>query len=763
MTTVSILNAILKELKAGNLNSITIDNSILINNTTMELLKLSDHTVDQVAMLGLIVGISNILYNNTDRVILPLEDGVYDILLALYKRHNPRYQVGAEPIQFAASAMINTQLPVKHLVNPLIKYGSKEDCLFYEDLIKKPKLNRADFLVRPIIKTNALNRRSLNTPHLYPELAGTLDKCKFVLNSQAVERGVFDDPNVAVFERDVIQRDIQSGLIDPDRIFYLVLELKSDGVAVVAKVAGNKILYATGRGDTNNNITTDLTPILEGYRFRHADEIPKDNEFGIQFEAVITYDNLYRLNQLNGKEYKNCRNAIIGILSSSDANVFRDYITLIPLATSLGVDRLTEIEFLNKYYNTGEYLRYSVIKGNYKEILFQVKKFVEEAEHMRAFLPYMYDGVVVSYIEPDLIDALGRQNSVNKYSTAIKFNAMKKQTIFLGYTYTVGQNGVVTPMIHYNPVEFYGTIHNKSTGHSYKRFRELSLKQGDIVSVEYTNDVMPYVTKLDLNDNITNPNEVVEFIKICPSCGNILKESDSGKSIICDNIKCTERNINRMVNMLQKLNLKDFSEESLRSIAKFSLSELFALTIDDVRFLGELTSQKFMERIRHLKETPIFDYKIVGALGFSSIAVEKWKLILNHITIDQIIQTPHELLKQTLVSIKGIGPMAADTICTEREFFLNDLMTINNMTNIIPSIGAKFGKSIRFTGIRDKTLTDELNSRGHDANDSAGVTKTTDILVVPYDGYVSSKTAKAGPETIIVSHSDFTNNINKYL
>src|SRR5699024_12286779 len=96
---------------------------------------------------------------------------------------------------------------------------------------------------------------------------------------------------------------------------------------------------------------------------------------------------------------------------------------------------------------------------------------------------------------------LCRENLVNKYCVAIKFNAIKKNTIFLGYTFEVVQNGVITRMIHYQPIEFMGARHTKSSGHSYERFKRLSLKIGDVISVEYTNDVMPYVNKMDIERN----------------------------------------------------------------------------------------------------------------------------------------------------------------------------------------------------------------------------------------------------------------------
>ena len=756
---------LLKAIRADLYNSSTImvdNNTKFINDITFNLLKQSDLNSDQIAQLRLVIEISNIMYNNTSRLVLPLEDGIYDLALELLKKYDSNYQVGAKPIIFDE---FENQFEQKKKIVP-IKYIDQEfidNSIYYEDLTKTVPISREKPKISVIRYTNnAISKRTLNTAHNYPKLVGTLDKCKYVLNNQARERGVFDDANVKIFERDFLGDHINRGILDPNRKFYMVAELKYDGVSVEADVS-NIVHSARSRGDTNNDLATDLSPILSGYRFKHANDIPEDNIFGMKFEAIITYANLMRLSELRQKEYKNCRNAIIGLFGASDAGEFRDFITLIPLATSLEVDRLTEIEFMNKYYNSGEYLRYAVLYGDYTEILFQVKKFVEEAEYMREFLPFMYDGVVLSYIEPDLIDVLGRENSVNKYSVAIKFNAMKKQTVFLGYTYTIGQNGVVTPMIHYNPVEFYGGIHTKSSGHSFKRFKELGLRVGDIIDIEYTNDVMPYVTKPNIDHNINNPNPVEEFINVCPSCGNILKISESGKSVVCDNIRCPERNLIRMTNMMQKLNLKDFSEESFKVINKHSLAELFDLTVDDIAELGEVTSNKFIERMNELKTEPIYDYKIIGAIGFSSIAVEKWKLILNKVTLFEIVNDYDEVLYNKLVSIKGIGPGAANTIISEREFFKDDLNVIMTRMNVVSSFGeVSKGKSIRFTGFRDKVLIDLLCSMGHDASDG-GVTKSTDILLIPTEGFTSSKTSKVGENTLIVSVNEFRDNMDKYL
>lgn len=772
MDNLNILNDLLESLKTGSLDKLTEDKCSLINDTATQILLSSKANPDILSLypdtaelIKVILRISDILYNNTDLVKLPLDHGVYDLLLVLYRKYDPSYIVGAEPIQFEStiSNIEEDNQPIK-----MIKYIDidkvENDFLFYDQISKITDLNTLDCMKRPFSYIpDDTSKRLVNVAHSYPELVGTLDKCKFVLNSQAIERGVFNDSNVTILERDFFQKHIEAGILDPNQEFTIVFELKYDGVSVEADVT-DRIHAARSRGDAVNDIGADITPILYDYRFKHAPLII-DKPFGMKFEAIMTYDNLIRYNKLRGKEYKNCRTAISGLFGSSDAYLYKDLITLVPLATSLhNIDRITEIEFMNKYYHSGEQLRYAVVTGDFTYVMFMAKRFAEEAEYMREYLPFMYDGIVVSYLDKDIREKLGRVNAINKYSIAVKFNPIKKQTIFRGYAYTVGQDGIITPMIYYDPVEFYGTIHPKSSGHSYERFKKLGLRIGDIIDVEYVNDVMPYVTKPDNSHNANNTNPVVEFITECPFCGTSIEISKSGKSALCPNIKCPERNLKRMVGMMKKMNLKDFAEESLNDIGKYTLVDLFNLTKEDIIFLGDVNSQKFINMMNDLKTKPIYDYNIIGSMGFTGIAIEKWRLILNKYSLSDILSMDHEQLKHSLLNIKGIGPSTADTIIAEMEFHYQDLIYINDMSNIIVTKGNKFGKKIRFTGVRDSAMVQQLVSLGHNAGEGA-ITKDTDILIIPFDGYTSSKTQDAinNGNTIIVPIQEFKANTDKYL
>ena len=424
----------------NNLNSLLngdmsiIKNISLCNDISLIAVNLINNPIwdkNYIQIADLILRISNLLYNNSSIDTLPLDDGLYDQLLVIYKKYDPNYQVGAYPIKYQEKPE-NEFIDKKEMVVMIDKSKMYIDDIFYQNCYLQRPVNMV------IKNRDPISKRLINTTHKYPELVGTLDKCKFVLNQDARNKGVYDKPSVQIFERDYIHKCLENNIIKSDEIFDMIGELKYDGISVEAEVQGDIIISALSRGDTADNIATDLTPILGGYRFPFAKKVSKDIKFGIKFEAVITKKDLENISIIRGKKYKNCRNAIIGIFGASDAYKFIDFITLIPLSCSLELNRIDELNFLNKYYNSGEYNRYVQFRGNYQQILFQVKQFVESAEESRILLPYMIDGVVISFIDKNKIDVLGRENSVNKYQMAIKFNPKKVRTIFLGYTYSIG-------------------------------------------------------------------------------------------------------------------------------------------------------------------------------------------------------------------------------------------------------------------------------------------------------------------------------------
>ena len=786
-----ILQNILDALRSGYLDP-AYQQKQYLNDLAMLLYNKQELTQDEIQDLKDLIIICNITYNDTDRELLPIEDGVYDLLLEKYKQYNPNFQVGAEVIQFKPSENSNpinsknqlemipvfTKIPIED--QDYITNGFYTEDLYIDET---DYIDHRDFDVYGTspINTEYVSKRTHDTQHNHPELVGTLDKCKFVLDRDAEERGVLNDSNVKTVERDFFGDHIRRGIITPEEKFEIVLELKYDGISIEADCT-DEIVSARSRGDTGIGMASDLTPILKGYKFPHR---PAGSPMvGVKFEAIITAYDLPYFNKAKNYEYKNCRSAIVGLLSSSDAYKYRDFITLVPLAVEKDVfekechsNRYEEINYLNTYFvSKGCPLRFSGSAGNYIENLFMINVFLHEAEFARSYLPFMYDGIVLSYLDKTKRDKLGRENFVNKYSIAVKFNPLKKQTIFRGYTYTVGQDGSITPMIHYDPVEFYGTIHPKSSGHSFARFQELQLHKGDVIDVEYVNDVMPYVSKPYNDYNIENcKNSPLElFPQLCPICGTPIIISDSGKSAKCPNVNCGGRQLARMVNMFAKLNMNGFGEATIRSIGLYHLWEIIDLFVNQnyIEILttkgfgpGEISNMK--SEIDRLLQTPMLDTQMLGSLGFDNVSTRTWELVLAKIPLDQFINgiemKTNSIFVDTIRSIKGIGPTTCDTIIREYPYFSKDIKYMMKYAQI-HKYEPITGKKIRASGFRDELLFASLRNMGLDADDNASVTKDTDILLVMDENSRSSKIDKANKYGVqIVTVKDFVENMDKYL
>ena len=512
------LKEIFDELCKGNLSIITLETKKFISDKAMSMY-LSENTESFAEDLKYLIMICNILYNRTSMEVLPVEDGVYDILLERYKTIDPNFQVGSAVVTFKNQAFhtmvsegeARPKEPF-HFVDISV-YQKDENRLYFRDQIQKYGIMYPYCFTNPNEQqvVTRISKRTHDTSHNHPDLVGTLDKCKFVLDADAMEKDVYNDDRVKILERDWFIKHIEQGIITPDQELDIMLELKYDGISVEAD-CNTEIVSARTRGDTGIGVASDLTPLLKGYKFPAMTEDVANviGTIGVKFEAIMTKSDLYRFNIARGTRYANCRTAIIGLFGASDASLYRDYITLVPLAvdreqTKIIENREEEVVFLNRFFRTKNCpLRHVTIHGNYQVCLYLIKKFMEEAESARRYLDFMFDGVVVSYLDEEIRHKLGRENFINKYQMAVKFDAQSKLTTFLGYTFEVGQNGVITPMIHYAPVEFNGTIHNKSSGSSYARFRELALHYGDIIKVTYTNDVICYVESIDCEDNRRN-------------------------------------------------------------------------------------------------------------------------------------------------------------------------------------------------------------------------------------------------------------------
>lgn len=713
---------------------------------------------DKTNDVQIIIKICNLVYNNQPNGTPILDDEIYDKLIVLMRKDNIPIPIGAPPVKLEEQKVEKTLQNKDVLLDThgriviAQKVPNFGNYLFWNSLTSNvtPPMNE-DYVREP--SDVKVKKRVKDTPHSY-DLCGTLDKAKYVLNYDAQCEGALVDRSVNILERDFFEYYTRAGFINPNMINVMV-SLKYDGVSLEATIVDDKIVRACSRGDTGSNQATDYTEVFRGYTFPRATKagLKTNGEIGIKFEVILTIEAYKTLSTKYNKNYANLRNGVAGLLNGLDARNYRDFFTLIPLESSLDIERTSEVEFLNRYYTKGIDFRYEVFSDNYTNILFKIKKYVEEAESLREYMPFIYDGVVVELINPVLRKAMGKHGAIPNYAIAVKFNPARRESTFLYYKYTVGQDGIITPIAYFNPVEFFGCVHDHVTAHSYERFKQLNLKPGDKVILTYRNDVMPYMTKAPEVSQPVNNNKPVEFPTHCPSCGKVLAVSDSAKSAVCVNLACPERTKARLTNCLAKLGVKDISGETVdKLVDTFGITKLkdIYMLLDDHKkevtdLIGIAKTTYLDEQLKSIKIKNEYDYFYIGSLGFDNMALKTWKIIMEQFSFDRLVHAISDRSElDHLTAIKGIGPICVETIRYELDFFADDIKYIYAMFQYKKSkYSDKQIQNIRFSGIRDAVLVDKLKEFGYDVDPDSAVNRNTVILVVPHIGFTSSKTAKA--------------------
>ena len=702
-----------------------------------------------IPIITKIVKICNIIYNNAPNILSPLSDEKYDRLIVLCKKFNIPYPIGAPPIQFNTSDT-NLDLEVAQGPKQVLTFVPDHEKMYYFDTLSKNQIPmKEDFLIdSDTSSTEFKKQRTIS--HSY-DMCGTLDKCKFVLNQDAQQ--VIDDPSVRILERDFIGKHIQMGIIDPNNI-TLILSLKYDGISVEATIKGDKIISACTRGDLEGDKAADLTPVLGGLTFpRATNKVHQDEIFGVKFEMIINYHNLERVQYESGKNYVNPRNAVIGLLGRLDSRLYRDFLTPVPLESTIKMEfdkplnqnypRVLELDFLNTYYTKGIDMKYTVVQGNLAEVMYKVKQFVQEADKLREFLNFQYDGIVVEYADPHIREVLGKTRSIPNYAIAVKFPPMRRESTFTHYTYSVGQGGQITPKAHFLPVNFMGQIHDKTTVHSLRRFKELKLRAGDKVELSLNNDVIVYLSKP--KEQQSNNNQYEEFPTHCPSCGSQIIISSSGDSAYCPNFMCPERCIGRLSNFLAKLNLKGVSTETIRALGVYKLLDLINLSVDTMQNVLGPVKGAYLRSIldNELLSYTYDDYRLLGALGFTNLAATTWKVILQHISIEKILNGSDDEIR-LLQTVSGIGPKTIEIILAERKYFSEEIAYIlQNIKYNKTSTNVQSKGQVCFSGIRDEKLAELFAANGYDVALDGGVTNKCSILIIPFTTYDSTKVIKA--------------------
>ena len=627
----------------------------------------------------------------------------------------------------------------------------------YDDLYNIMLANGgADIISTPIIpKYNKISH------HKYPWLRGTLSKV-FYLHDDDVRTNKSRksiDQWKATMEAKIYHATGKHINLDNEEIYVFP---KFDGVSVILEMdEDNEIENALTRGYTEENTAENITHLFKRYRKREYQEF-RNNKYGLQNEAMMRESNLKYFNMKYGTDYKNTRSIVSALLNSDSYDEEKmSLIELVPLRVG--------DEFGNQEIAQEAFTIYPFIRCRLKD-RDVIENFANS--HRMVFDEFRTDGCVIHIINPELQDILGRENNKNNYEVAYKFTEEVAFSTLIDVTFSVGLFGQITPIAIVSPVVLKGnTISEISLG-SIGRLRDLDLHVGDTIKVLY--DIIPYmVFDLECTHNYDGDN--IEIPNICPDCGEPLTLSESMNSASCTNKKCSYRIKGKIINYLNKMNIKGISYGIIDKLYDHDIVR----SVEDLYTLGEhkneivqingFANNMLKKWISAIDSKPeVFDYQVLGSIGIEDISSQTFKKVLRMYDIDELLEIVSNNELHKLIPIQGIQEKTARKIVQgigeNRKLiqFMLDTLCVLSSKGMEEEVSLF---NVCFTKITDKEKEEfVVNHGGKVVDDLTKKEAYKTILIVPSLSTTSTKVTKAIEYGIpIVEITELENTVFKYL
>lgn len=452
--------------------------------------------------------------------------------------------------------------------------------------------------------------------------------------------------------------------------FEIVCELKYDGTSISLTYIDGKLAQAVTRGDgiRGDDITSNVKTIRSIPLTLRGNDYPA--EFEIRGEIFMPWKVFEALNKERAEQeenlFANPRNATSGTLKLQDPKI----------VASRKLDA-----FL--YYLLGETLPE---KGHYENLmkarewgfkisdatkkcstLEEVFEFIKYWDTERKNLPVATDGVVLKVNSLLQQKNLGFTSKFPRWAIAFKFQAEQEITELLSVSYQVGRTGAITPVANLKPVLLSGTTVKRASLYNADAINALDLHIGDMVYVEKGGEIIPKITKVNV-DARKDGSEKVEFITECPECGTKLVRDEGEAVYYCPNyMGCPPQIKGRIEHFVTRkaMNINAGSEtiEHLYNAGLLphkNITDLYTLDWEEVACLERWAEKSAKNLIKSIEDSKQVPYpRVLYALGIRYVGETVAKKVasafpnidlLANATVEELIQVD-EIGERIAVSI----------------------------------------------------------------------------------------------------------------
>ena len=441
-----------------------------------------------------------------------------------------------------------------------------------------------------------------------------------------------------------------------------LLSWKMDGLTIVLAYEDGKLVKAVTRGNGQvGEVITNNAKVFKNIPL----EIPCKSHLVLRGEAVISYSEFERINQLLDEEeqYKNPRNLCSGSVRQLNNEItakrnveFYAFALVEADGLDFGNSQENKMKFLEgQGFDIVEYKM--VNAGN---IVDTVKWFQDKITSNN----FPSDGLVLIYEDIAYGDSLGRTAKFPRNSIAFKWADEIADTKLLGIEWSASRTGLINPIAIFEPVELEGTTVSRASVHNLSIMEQLQLGEGDIIQVYKANMIIPQIAQnLTRSSNIKVPSE-------CPVCGKktSVHEENGVKVLVCENEECLAKKIKSISHFVSRdaMNIDGMSEATIEKLVEkgllHGLAGLFTLSkykdeITEMEGFGKRSFEKLVQAAENAKKTTVA--KFVYSLGIPNIGLSNAKMVCKY--MDNDFERVRHASKEELVEIDGIGEVIAES------------------------------------------------------------------------------------------------------
>lgn len=595
-------------------------------------------------------------------------------------------------------------------------------------------------------------------PITYPTLHNNVDKAYILMDGDCVPTGVKETDSIQAF----MVRTYKSIDASPETVIELDLSPKIDGVSVNSTVDTKcTLVNPQTRGAHDESVS-----VIGMNNLAVAKGVEVEDPFGLQYEAFCTDADREAASRYLGLErpYVSNRHAAAGLIhrlcTEADDELLK-FISLYPIETAeLAGTYAERQDFMSNFKIVpSSMIPRRRVKGTMTQLIDEISKYYHELEAAREKLDFSIDGMVITVMDDEYQNAIGRVDRTNKWQIAYKFDPAKAEATVTGIFLDNGLKGYRTIQVQLeHPVFIDGVRYDHVPVTTLPAYEKLGLRTGSKVTIGRTGDVIPSITVDEEGTGFK-----LDPPTICPTCGK--KMITRNQKLFCDNVECESNVVGKFIGFFDRMGMIGYSE----SFAEMLHDTMGCRHLADVL---KLSDQSFKDKdvtlalsvgfVDKLKDAIAShkDYEVIGAMALPGVGPEKAKMLLEDLKLITDYWRVTSLAmgasqKLSAACRRAVGPKLADSLedaIRSKEFY----QEIVAIAPLVTKVTKDFSKKTRVghTSITlSKDTTALCESLGYEVVDGTSF----DILITGSMAATSTKMERAKKMGLpIFTEDDFT-------